>query len=197
MERGFFLVLEGIDGSGKTTVAHKLKERYEKIGKQVLITREPTDYELGKYIRNYLNTVTSRERDPVFEALIFAADRAFHIRKRILPHIERGYLVISDRYFYSSLAYQSINGIDFNWVLEVNKYMLTPNLAVFLDVTPEEAIKRIHHARNVFEKKRFLEKVYNTYLEMVKRGMLIKVDGNKNISEVVDEISLLIDDRWK
>ena len=197
MERGFFLVLEGIDGSGKTTVAHKLKERYEKIGKQVLITREPTDYELGKYIRNYLNTVTSRERDPVFEALIFAADRAFHIRKRILPHIERGYLVISDRYFYSSLAYQSINGIDFNWVLEVNKYMLTPNLAVFLDVTPEEAIKRIHHARNVFEKKRFLEKVYNTYLEMVKRGMLIKVDGNKNISEVVEEISLLIDDRWK
>ena len=197
MERGFFLVLEGIDGSGKTTIAHKLKEKYERRGKHVLITREPTDYELGKYIRKYLNTVTSRERDPVFEALIFAADRALHIRRRILPHIERGYLVISDRYFYSSLAYQSINGIDFSWVLEVNKYMLIPNLAIFLDVTPDDAIKRIHHARNVFEKKRFLEKVYNTYLEMVKRGMLIKVDGNKNISEVVEEISLLIDDRWK
>ncbi len=197
MERGFFLVLEGIDGSGKTTIALKLKKAYEERGKPVLITREPTDYEVGQYIRKYLNSVSVEERDPVFEALIFAADRALHIRKRIIPHLEKGYLVISDRYYYSSLAYQSINGIDLAWVLEVNKFMLNPDLAIFLDVSPEEAIKRIKHARNVFEKKKFLQKVYGTYIEMVDKGMLIKIDGRKRIVDVVNEIIMLIDEKWK
>jgi dTMP kinase len=195
--KGFFLVLEGIDGSGKTTIALKLKEVYEERGKRVLITREPSDNILGRFIRDYLNKVAKADRDPIFEALAFAADRALHLREVIEPYISKGYLVISDRYLYSSLAYQSINGIECKWLLEVNKYMLKPDLAIFLDVKPRSAIKRIKHARNVFEKIEFLEKVYASYLDMVENRMLIKVDGEREREKIVGDIIKLIDEKWK
>ena len=195
--KGFFLVLEGIDGSGKTTIANYLKKVFENRKRNVFITQEPTKEKIGVIIREYLSEVDEKERDPIFEALAFAADRKWHIEKWISPFLDKGYLVISDRYFYSSFAYQTINKLDPNWLIEINKYMLKPNLAIFLDVAPEIAIKRIRHARNVFEHKDFLRKVYFNYIKMVDNNMLVKINGERKINLIVNDIVKMIEAGWK
>ena len=197
MRKGYFLVLEGIDGSGKTTIANQLKKVFEKKRKNVLVTQEPTKEKIGVVIREYLLEVNEKERDPIFEALAFAADRKWHIEKWISPFLNKGYLVISDRYFYSSFAYQMINNLDPNWIIEINKYMLKPNLAIFLDVGPEIAMKRIRHARNVFEYKDFLEKVYFNYIAMTEKNMLVKINGERKINLIVNDIVKMIEAEWK
>ena len=195
--KGFFLALEGIDGSGKTTVASYLKKVFENKNKKVLVTQEPTKEKVGSIIRRYLEEASIKDRDPVFEALAFATDRRWHINKEIIPSLNKGYLVISDRYFYSSFAYQTVNGLDLNWLCEINKYAIKPDLAIFLDVNPRIATKRIKHPRNIFEKQKFLNEVYLNYMDMVRNNLLIKINGDREIRFIVKDIVRLIEEKWK
>ena len=112
-----FIVIEGIDGCGKGTQAKLLFDHLKDLGKEVLLTAEPTKGPLGKMIREHLS-------DPFLDdeslALLFAADRIEHLEKEVRPALEAGKIVISDRYVYSSVAYQG-QRIDLDWVGDINK----------------------------------------------------------------------------
>lgn len=185
--RGLFIVLEGLDGAGKTTIAKLLCESLGGRGYKTLYTYEPTDSEVVRVVKsNY-----SQVRDPYIDALTFALDRLLHTKAKIKPALEQGYVVISDRYYYSSVAYQGAGGADPQWVLEVNKYALKPDLAFYIDIDPETALQRKRGQISrfpEFEELEYLARVRNIYLRLVEAGLLISVDGRKALKDVYADI---------
>lgn len=191
MGAGVFVVLEGLDGAGKTTIAKMLCGELEKRGFRALYTYEPTDSEIVKAIKG----VYSAFRDPYVDALAFALDRLIHVKRDIAPALERGYVVISDRYYYSSVAYQSAYGADPEWVLEVNKHALSPDIAIYLDIEPELSLQRkagLASRFPEFEKIELLERVRSAYLDLVRRGLMIRVDAGRRLEEVYAEVRALV-----
>jgi dTMP kinase len=139
---GLFLTLEGLDGSGKSTQAGLLAAFLEERGLKVRLTHEP-----GGGLPGVRDLLLRGELSPEAEYLLFSADRAEHVRKVILPSLEAGAWVVSDRYLDSSLAYQGFGrGLPLPWLLEVAKEAtlgLTPRLTFLLDLPPEEALRRV------------------------------------------------------
>ncbi len=139
---GLFLTLEGLDGSGKSTQAGLLAAFLEERGLKVRLTHEP-----GGGLPGVRDLLLRGELSPEAEYLLFSADRAEHVRKVILPSLEGGAWVVSDRYLDSSLAYQGFGrGLPLPWLLEVAKEAtlgLTPRLTFLLDLPPEEALRRV------------------------------------------------------
>ncbi len=203
--RGKFIAFEGIDGSGKSSQIILLKEKMEAMGHKVYTTFEPTDNKIGNIIRSILKG--DEKADHVTIAALFAADRLHHILNEqdgILKKLSEGYIVLTDRYYFSSYAYHSVH-VDMDWVIEINKKsadLLRPNLNIFIDVQPEIALKRIQEGRteiDLFETIDMLGSVYKNYLisfEKMKEVETIKiVDGNHSREMIADnifqEISLL------
>lgn len=189
--KGLFIVIEGIDGSGKTTIANMIVEKLEEMGYCVLYTFEPTNSE----VISVLKTKYSDIRDPYIDALVFALDRLIHVKTEIKPFIEKGYIVISDRYYYSSVAYQSASGAPIEWVMELNKWALRPDLAIYLDVDPETALSRktgIRSRFGEFEELNLLSRVRSIYLELVKRGLLVLIDASRNLVDVYRDVERVI-----
>jgi dTMP kinase len=138
-----FIVLEGLDGAGTTTQLRLAEERLSAEGWLHFCTSEPTGSPLGLLIRDVLKR--GRSLHPTTLALLFAADRAEHLREPgggILPRLERGELVISDRYLFSSLAYQSLD-CDFEYVRRLNQDFPLPRHVVFLDTPVPESQRRL------------------------------------------------------
>ena len=151
--RGLFISFEGIDGVGKTTQVEALKKHLQSLGREVVVTREPGGTLLGKSLREIL--LHGSFVAPRTEALLFAADRAQHVAEVIRPAIQRGAVVITDRYIDSSLAYQA-GGREFTiediqnlseWATD----SLWPNRTYLLDMQPEEAFKRLHRQQDRME----------------------------------------------
>ena len=147
-----FIVLEGLDGSGTTTQANLLMARCRNEVRQAFFTHEPTDHELGKLIRGILRKKTFAQ--PRTMAYLFAADRNEHVDGPggIREAVEKGLLVICDRYLFSSLAYQSVDcGWDF--VYDLNSGFPLPEILVFLDIKPMEGEKRLtkRDERDIYE----------------------------------------------
>ncbi len=183
---GRFIVLEGLDGAGKTSIANMLIEFLKEKGYEPLYTYEPYDTLYVKALKSY-NSL----RDAYIDALTYAVDRLIHAKQVILPGLEKGKIVISDRYYYSSVAYQSAQGAPREWVLEINRFAPKPDLAIYLDVTPEIGLKRREGLSSRFpeyEKLEFLEKVRETYLWMVEKGLLVKIDARRDIKEVYKDV---------
>jgi len=149
-KKGVFICIEGLDASGKTTQARLLVEELNRRGFEAVYTTEPSRGEIGRFIRK---RVLQREgRVPsVIEALLFAVDRIDHVEREIKPALKGGKIVVSDRYLYSSLAYQGAAGLDLNWIREINQLALTPDLAIYIDVPPETVFERIRRKRTVME----------------------------------------------
>jgi dTMP kinase len=186
-----FVVLEGIDGSGKTTIAKMLVERLRVMGYNAEYTFEPTDSEIVELIRG----VYRAYRDAYIDALAFALDRLIHLKRRVIPLLEEGYIVVSDRYMYSSIAYQTASGAPLEWVMEVNRWALKPDLAIYLDVDPLTGLKRRQSMESrfpEFEKLEFIERVRRVYLELVSRGLLVKVDASRPLEEVYKDVERLV-----
>jgi len=195
---GIFVVLEGIDGSGKTSIALSLKDKLASNNYKTIITREPTFFESGRLLRKYLNLFDLNKRDPIYEALLFAADRMLHVNSFIKPLLSKGYIVICDRYFYSSLVYQSTDGVPEDWIRIINKYALQPDCAFFIDVPPNIAMNRIaNHKKSMFETLNFLEKVYKKYKKLVDEGLLKPVDGTRSINKITNELYNMVISRWR
>jgi dTMP kinase len=134
-----FVVFEGIDGCGKGTQANLLMGRLKDLGKEAVITREPTKGAVGKLIRDHLSNPFLDDKSL---ALLFAADRIEHVEKEVIPNLDRGAIVISDRYAYSSIAYQG-QTLDPEWVASINDHALRPDAVVLIDLDPATARKRI------------------------------------------------------
>lgn len=188
--RGAFICIEGIDGSGKTTQAKLLANRL-KISHNAVYTAEPSRGKIGTYIKkSYL--YGEKRLSIVLEALLFAADRIEHLENEIFPSLDKGCLVISDRYVYSSLAYQGAAGLSLNWIQKINEHALEPDLGVFIDVNPETVMSRLKPKKSVMENIETQEKVREIYLKFVEDGKLIRIDGNKSKNKVSKEIYAVV-----
>ena len=128
------------------------------------------------------------------EALLFAADRAEHVEREIKPLLEEGKIVISDRYVYSSIAYQGAAGLDIGWIEEINRMALEPDLAIYIDVPVEVVIRRFKKGkdRTIMENPEVQRSVREIYLKLVKEGKLIMIDGNRSIKSVFSQIRRIV-----
>ncbi len=153
MIEGLFIVLEGVDGAGTTTHTGLLARALRKKGLPIHTTREPSDGPVGVLIRQILTgrvvvpgITGNRPSSWSTMALLFAADRLDHLEATIHPNLMDGVTVVSDRYDYSSVAYQSITGggepETVRWVREINRHARRPDLTIVLDVDPNEAARR-------------------------------------------------------
>ncbi|MEM2412886.1 MAG: dTMP kinase [Candidatus Bathyarchaeia archaeon] len=189
--RGFFICIEGLDGCGKTTQARLLVKALRKRGYDAIYTAEPSRGKIGKFIKRYC-LHGERRVSTIVEALLFAADRYEHVENEIIPALEQGKIVVSDRYVYSSLAYQGAAGLSLDWIRRINQHAVTPDLAIYLDVEPETVIKRLKPERSVMENLETQRKVREVYTKLVEEGELVKVNGNLTKEEVAKKILRLV-----
>ena len=145
-DRGLFIVMEGPDGSGKTTQIEQLSEYLTRLGRSCLITREPGGTGIGEQIRQVILDPDNKGMSEVTEMLLYAAARAQLMKEKIVPAIEAGQVVLSDRFLDSSLVYQGIaRGLGVDAVRMVNALGIgsfSPDLVIFLDLPEEEGIRR-------------------------------------------------------
>lgn len=140
---GCLIAICGIDGSGKSTQVGHLVRYFERAGRSVCVTKQPTDwYRSDPHVRSFLQS-GSAPMSPRSLALFAAADRARHVDTVIRPALARGEVVITDRYVYSSLAYFASRGVDATFLRTINQGVLRPDFAFFLDVRPTELLRRL------------------------------------------------------
>jgi dTMP kinase len=144
--QGLLITLEGIDGSGKSTLAHAVRDALAQRNVPALLTREPGGSELGKQLRSMLQE-RSVALCPKAEFLLFAADRAQHFHDVIIPNLQKGMVVISDRMADSSLVYQGFGrGLELSFIETVNAWAMNgikPNLTIYLKISPAHARERL------------------------------------------------------
>ena len=191
--RGVFVCIEGLDASGKTTHARRLVESLWQKGFDAVYTTEPSTGKIGKFVRTYALQRKKRVSS-VVEALLFAVDRVDHVETRIKPALQKDKIVVCDRYLYSSLAYQGAAGLDLNWIREINKNAINPDLAIYLDVPPEVVVKRIKWKKSVMERLQIQQKVQEIYMKLVEEGLLVRVDGNRPKDDVSKDILAVVVD---
>ena len=189
-KKGAFICIEGLDGCGKTTQAKLLTSKLMK-SHNTIYTAEPSRGKIGSYIRECC-LYGEKRLSTVVEALLFAADRVEHVENEVRPALNEGHLVISDRYVYSSLAYQGAAGLSLEWIEQVNAHALKPDLAIFIDVDPQTVMLRLKPQRSVMEDLETQKKVRDIYLKFVERGDLVRLDGNRAMDEVAEELSALV-----
>lgn len=146
---------------------------------------------MGTFIRNAC-LYEEKRLLPDVEALLFAADRVEHVEYEIKPALKEGHLVISDRYLFSSLAYQGSSGLSLAWIRSINKHVLKPDFAVFIDVSPETVLKRLDRRKSVMETIETQRCVREIYLRFVEKGELVVVDGEKSEAEVFKALSSVV-----
>jgi dTMP kinase len=191
-----FITFEGIDGVGKSTQLGLLQQWLEGRGREVIRTLEPGGTELGQEIRHLLlhrkGDVAARA-----EALLYAADRAHHVATKIRPALAEGKVVLSDRYFDSSVAYQgAARELDVDEVRNISLWAvdnLIPDLTVLLDLNAEAAIQRRNKTgtepdRLEREKVDFFVRARAQYLELAKEPRFLVVDANLSIDEIQHQI---------
>ncbi len=192
MNSPIFIVLEGIDGSGKTSAISKVKEHLESLGHKVMITMEPTKGAIGNLVAG------TDDLTPESEALLFTADRACHT-KEISGWLEEGYDVVCDRYYASTLAYQSASGLDRDWLYSINsKVIMEPDIHILLDIDPEVSLARVDKRGEKvsrFERLDYLRKVRVAYLGIAESYDLTVLDASRSKDDVLKDIIDMIDRR--
>jgi len=186
-KKGGFICIEGLDASGKTTHAHRLVRSLLERGYEALYTTEPSSGQIGKFVRTHI--LQRQKRIPtIVEALLFAVDRVDHVERIIRPAMKEGKIVVSDRYLYSSLAYQGATGLNLDWIEEINKFAISPDLAIYIDISPEVVIKRLKRKKSVMENLQTQRKVREVYLRLVKDRRLVLIDGNRAKHKVAKDV---------
>ncbi len=192
---GLFVVLEGIDGAGTTTQAERLCEALRAEDVRARVTREPSDGPIGTLIRQALTGRVSLPGgagplNAQTMALLFAADRTDHLEAQVLPWVDRGDVVLCDRYVLSSLAYQGAS-LPVDWVDGINAFASAPDLTLFLEVPPEVAARRRAHRggeAELYEEEALQRKIAARYLDALerrrRRERIVRIDGTLPIDEV-------------
>lgn len=198
VDKGKFIAFEGIDGSGKSTQVQMLRDRLKDEGIYSYTTMEPTDSPIGSLIHQIMTGRMKTDNKVI--AALFVADRLDHLLNDvngIKAKIDEGTTVITDRYYFSSYAYHSID-MPMDWVIQANeqsKNILQPTVTIFIDVEPDVAIKRIAQSRahqELFEKKSRLVRVKEQYMAAFEKlrdiENIIIVDGNRFQEEIAEDI---------
>ena len=189
---GRFIVIEGLDGSGQSTMAKLLAEYLESKDIEVLLTKEPTpDSESGKRIRAVLDKKAKVSAEDLQK--FFATDRFEHLENAVVPALNEGKFVVSDRYFFTSFAYGSAEGIDLDWLIRLNDGYLYPDLTFFLKASTETCMKRLEARdggkKDYFETPEKLAKAWETFQILPDRFEdIVMIDGERPIAEVFDTI---------
>jgi dTMP kinase len=189
MKKNFFIALEGLDGSGKSTQVKPLAAKLEVEGFKVYITAEPTTSRIGLMIKDIFNH--KMEADHRTIAALYAADRLEHVlneKDGILKKLNDGYTVITDRYYFSSYAYHGVH-MDMDWVIKLNSLtadLLRPDLNIFIDVPIDVCIKRLSQGRRsaeLYEDEENLNNVRRKYFEAFEKlkgqEKIFITDGNR------------------
>ena len=198
-KRGLFIVIEGVDGSGKSTQADLLANYLRSLGRKVHHTMEPTESGLGGMVRDGLGGEHPRTSEEL--AAMFLADRVAHNvspKSGIKQFLESGTDVVCDRYYYSSLAYQGVDG-PFDWVADMNlksPVIEKPDLCIFIDLDPKKCSERIHSGRShfeIFEENEAMiaetRRRYGKVFEFLKdRENIAIIDGARTVEEVFEDI---------
>ena len=192
---GKFIVFDSLDGSGQSTQINLLRDFLMQKGFEVVATKEPTkDSEAGKKLREILDQKVKVEPREIQE--LMSQDRREHLEKVIIPALKEGKWVISDRYFLSTFAYGTSDGLNLDWLIKLNDNFLLPDQAFILKVRPEVCIDRIEKrgtAKTLFEKQEKLAKVWKTYEVLPgKIENVIIIDGEKTIPEVFVQVQNII-----
>lgn len=191
---GLFIAFEGIDGAGSSTQLELLAKTLRKEGLRVLATKEPTSNVVGGLIRGVLTDSVKLPPDSL--QLLFSADRAHHLQREIIPVLKKGNVVLTDRYFFSTVAYGALD-LDREWLLDLNKNFLLPDFIFLLNVSAKVSIKRIKNSRfevELFEKEEKLSKVAKNFLALAKKFSknTYVLDGALSKKEIADQVIDLI-----
>jgi dTMP kinase len=193
-----FIVFEGIDGSGKSTQAKILADKLIASGRKVYSTFEPTDSPIGSLIRNIFKGRVDADHATI--AALNVADRLDHLQNNIngiLKKLEEGFVVISDRYYFSSYAYHGVH-VDIDWVIAANALsaqLLKPSLNIFIDIDPEISMQRLNATRGtieLYENLTNLKNVRAKYLEafdkLKSHETIITIDGNQEKDAITSQV---------
>jgi len=197
---GYLISFEGGEGSGKSTVLKKLAEYLSQQGYEVVCTREPGGIEIAEQIRNIILDKKNVKMDGKTEALLYAAARRQHLVEKVIPALEKGKIVLCDRYIDSSLTYQGYaRGLGIEEILSINQFAIDgymPHLTLFLDVPPEVGLTRIQkdNEREVnrldLESMDFHRKVREGYYQLLERfpERIKKINAEHDIETVFKEV---------
>ena len=203
MVKGFFIVVDGVDGSGKGEMV-KLLHNYifsKDKSYSILTTREPTNGTYGKEIREIL----AEDKDPKINAGklldLFIKDREEHVNSIIIPFLkktnnEEMNIVICDRYYYSTIAFQATQGLEIEMLIQKNKKFPSPDIAFIMDVKPEIALERIKkREKEKFEQLEFMNKLRDKFLELTKilDDNIKIIDASKELHDVFKDIKKEVD----
>ncbi|MCQ8904010.1 MAG: dTMP kinase [Methanothrix sp.] len=188
-ERGLLITLEGIDGAGKTTVAGVLQKRFP----DFVFTREPTDGSFGKLARS--------TEEPLEQLFLFMADHAKHLRSCIIPAINRGEVVVSDRYMDSRAAYQGAllrETISIDWIYDLHRpWSLMPDMTLLFRIDPSVALERCTNrgATSIFEREAILREVSKNFDIIASREpeRFVVIDAERELAEVAEHAAYEIE----
>ncbi len=191
---GLFVAMEGLDGSGSTVQSALLANTLEKEGYRVYLTKEPTDNLVGGLIRAQLKGEWKAGQEAL--QLLFTADRALHLERQILPALEAGKIVITDRYTFSSIAYGSLELGDQDWLKQINSRFILPNVTFLMQVRPKICALRLKESRyeiELYREEQKLQKVWETYEDLAKSyDQIHLINGERPETEILHELKELV-----
>lgn len=189
---GFFIDIEGLDGSGSSTQVSLVAKELKKEKIKPYLTKEPTKGPIGRLVRRALEGEFNA-LPPASIQLLFAADRGRHLNTEIIPQLEKGKMVITDRYAWSSVAFGSVE-LSREWLLDLNQDFILPDLTIFIEVSPAVCLERIAKERQgieLFEEEEKLERAWDAYHSLVSKYWwtnMAVVDGEQEKGEVTEDI---------
>ncbi|MGG7096851.1 dTMP kinase [Clostridium sardiniense] len=204
MKKGLFIVFEGGEGSGKSTMIDKVYEWLRECDYDCIKTREPGGISIAEQIREVILNKENTKMDGKTEALLYAAARRQHLVEKVIPALENGQVVLCDRFVDSSLAYQGYaRGLGIEEVYEINKFAIgdcMPNISILFDISPEVGMARIkkNAEREVnrldLEKLDFHNKVREGYdiIYRKNRDRMVKINADESIDKVFDDVKNII-----
>lgn len=206
MNKGKFIVFEGGEGSGKSTILEMVYEDLKSKGIKCTKTREPGGIKISEDIRNIILDKNNTNMDGKTEALLYAAARRQHLVEKVMKDLEEGNVVLCDRFIYSSLAYQGYaRNLGIKDIYDINKFAIgeyMPDLNIFFDIRPEVGFSRINKNSNRevnrldLEKIDFHYKVREGYTKLYEENKesFVKIDAEKSIEEVFNTVKKIIMD---
>lgn len=193
MPKGFLIVFEGIDGAGKSTQAEKLMKTLREKGFNAVYFREPSEGKWGREIKK--KAAHPDSLSPEEELELFLKDRKENVEKNLKPALWEKKIVILDRYYFSTIAYQGAKGIDQERIKRVNEgFVIEPDLVFFLDVDPQEGLDRIKNRRKkdkLFERAEYLVRVREIFRSF-QGEKFIHIDASKPKKEVSEKIEKIV-----